>query len=301
MSFKKIYKYLKNHFPLFILLQRWKDKGTYPYTVLHDADNKSGPTIHFIHRYITSNTGDIACGYYRYFSSEFSGYRCLIHDINSVKASLIKKTDVVIIGGGGLLNASDKWNYQISQAIKKAGRNIIWSAGFNGNPGRKLKYPINWQAFALVAVRDFQYGNFRYVPCATCMMPELEKIYPVIRKIGVIAHKDVLHHLPKEANEYDVLTNKDSLQSMIEFIGSSEVVLTNSYHAVYWSTLMGKKCILFAPRSEKYNYYKYPPVIYSGNLVSDISKAPIYPDALAESKALTLEYLKDITKLIASD
>jgi hypothetical protein len=85
---------------------------------------------------------------------------------------------------------------------------------------------------------------------------------------------------------------------MIEFIGNSEIVLTNSYHAVYWSVIMKKKCVLFAPRSEKYDFYKYPPVLFSGDLAKDISEAVIYPGAFEESKVLTLEFVKDIKTLI---
>jgi hypothetical protein len=150
----------------------------------------------------------------------------------------------------------------------------------------------------LVAVRDFKYNDFRYVPCATCALPELQQEYPVKRYIGVVAHKDVPHHLPQEIHEFDKITNSASLKEMIEFIGSSEVVLTNSYHAVYWSILMKKKCILFAPRSEKYDFYKYKPVLFSGDLAADIAQAVIYPDALKESLSLTDEFVQDIKSLI---
>jgi hypothetical protein len=298
MSIKNIYRHLVDNYELFTRLQVWRFRKKYPGKALNDNYLIGTPTIHFLHRYITNNTGDMACGYYQYFLSEFDNYRCIVHDVNNVNFSLIKKSDVIIVGGGGLLNALPEWNYGISKAAKIAAKAVVWSAGFNSNSKQKFSSHINFNAFDLVAVRDFKYKDFRYVPCATCVLPELDKDYPIKRNVGVVAHKDVPHHLPREIHQFEKVTNNASLQEMIEFIGNSEVVLTNSYHAVYWSVLMKKKCVLFAPRSEKYDFYKYPPVLFSGNLDKDISQTVIYPNALEESRALTLEFLRDIKSLI---
>jgi len=298
MTIKKIYRYLIDNSELFTAFQVWRFRKQYPSKILNDNYTTETPTIHFLHRYITTNTGDVACGYYKYFLSEFENHKCVVHDVNRVDLSIIKSTDVVIVGGGGLLNATAEWNYNINKAANLAGKSIIWSAGFNSNSKQRTNSSIDFKAFDLVAVRDYKYKNFRNVPCATCVLPEISKDYPVKRHIGVVAHKDVPHHLPKEIHEYEKVTNSAPLHEMIEFIGNSEIVLTNSYHAVYWSILMKKKCILFAPRSEKYDFYKYPPVLYSGDLTADISRAVIYPNAFEDSKSLTLEYLRDIKSFI---
>ena len=42
--------------------------------------------------------------------------------------------------------------------------------------------------------------------------------------------------------------------------------------------------------SNKFNYFKYPPQKYSGNIINDINKAKIYESALDESIDLTLNY-----------
>lgn len=298
MSIKNTYRLLVNKYDVFTMFQIWRTGKKYTTKVLNDNFVTTTPTIHFIHRYITNNTGDKVCGYYQYFLSEFDHYKCIVHDVNKVDFALIQKNDVILVGGGGLLNAMPEWNYNINKAAKIAGKAVVWSAGFNSNSKQKINKKVNFEAFDLVAVRDFKYNDFRYVPCATCALPELYKEYPIKRHIGVVAHKDVPHHLPQEIHQFDKITNSASLEEMIEFIGNSEVVLTNSYHAVYWSILMKKKCVLFAPRSEKYNFYKYPPALFSGDLARDISLAVIYPDALQESKALTDEFVQDIKSLI---
>jgi len=299
MSLKKFYRYLVNNYKLFTIFQVYRFKKKYPTKVLNNDFQIDTPTIHFLHRYITNNTGDKACGYYQYFLSEFKYYKSIIHDVNKVDFSLIKKTDVIIVGGGGLLNATSEWNYNINRAAKLAGKSVIWSAGFNSSySGPKLGSSIDFKLFDLVTVRDYNYKNFNYAPCATCVMPELEKDYVIKREVGVVAHKDVPQHLPKEIHQFEKVTNSAPLHEMVEFIGSSEVILTNSYHAVYWAVLMKKKCILFAPRSEKYDFYKYAPVKFSGDLALDISQAAIYPEAMEDSKKLTLHFLKDIKELI---
>ncbi|MCL7988648.1 polysaccharide pyruvyl transferase family protein [Sphingobacterium sp. lm-10] len=297
-SLKRIYRYLINNNRFFLRLHLQRFSSRYPSKILHEADNKS--TVHFIHRYITNNTGDIACGYYRYFLDHFKAYQCVVHDVNCVDLSKIKDIDSVIIGGGGLLNATEEWNYNIIEAAKLARRSIIWSAGFNSYAGKKFHNAIDWNLFDLVAVRDFKYGDFRFVPCATCFMPELSINYEIKREVGVIGHKDVLHHLPTEFRQYELLTNSASLSEFVAFIGSSQIVLTNSYHAIYWATLLGKKAILFAPRSEKYNFYKYSPHLYTGDLEADLMAAKVYPEAMSDCRSLTMEYLKDIKSTIKS-
>lgn len=299
MSVKKILRFLIDNYEIFTRIQIWRYRNKYPATFLNMNYSIKNPTIHFLHRYITNNTGDKACGYYQYFNNEFENYRCIVHDVNCVHFSLIKNYDIVIVGGGGLLNATAEWNYCINKATRKAGKSIIWSAGFNSSIINK-KSRIDFKIIDLVSVRDFSYATFNYVPCATCMMPELDEKYANKRIIGLVAHKDVLHHIPKEFQQYDNVANFSSVKEIIEFIGSSEIILTNSYHAIYWSQLMNKKCILFAPRSEKYNYFKYPPVIFSGDLQKDLLDCEIYSDALSESRALTLQFLKEIKYLIAN-
>ena len=46
--------------------------------------------------------------------------------------------------------------------------------------------------------------------------------------------------------------------------------------------------------SNKFEYFKYPPQKYSGNIIDDINKAKIYEEALDESIDLTLNYFNEI-------
>jgi hypothetical protein len=98
----------------------------------------------------------------------------------------------------------------------------------------------------------------------------------------------------EEFSKYDFITNSYPLKIIIEFIGSSEVVITSSYHICYWATLMQKRVILHKVFSEKFTFMKYPPVIFSGKLQHDIAKCKIYSGALADSIVLNRNFIDEI-------
>ena len=46
--------------------------------------------------------------------------------------------------------------------------------------------------------------------------------------------------------------------------------------------------------SNKFNYFKYPPQKYTGDIINDINKSKIYEHALDESIDLTINYFNEI-------
>ena len=84
-------------------------------------------------------------------------------------------------------------------------------------------------------------------------------------------------------------------------IGSSEIIVTNGYHATYWATLMGKKVILYNPFSSRHDYFKWSPIRYSGNLQADIEKAQDYPHAKEECRQLTLEFFEKVKQILTKE
>ncbi len=295
---KYLYRTLVNENVLFTKIEIYRNRNKYPSKILNYGDDKK-VTIHFIHRYITNNTGDLACGYYQYFMDEYKDYRCIVHDINYVDISKISKNDVAIIGGGGLLNANPEWTYNINLVSKKAKKTIIWSAGFNTHYGLNIKLKIDWGNIDLVSVRDYN-KDFRYSPCATCAMNYFDLDYTKKRNIGLVSHKDNNNDIPQELRQFESISNNASSKEIIEFIATSDIILTNSYHAAYWSILLKKKCVVFSPFSEKFNYFKYKPGFYSANLQEDIENAQVYEDALNDARLLTNEFVIDIVKTIES-
>lgn len=249
-------------------------------------------TVHFVYSKNTINSGDLACGYYRYFADKFQPYNVAIWDIGNIDFSKISKNDVVIIGGGGLLNNSDLWNYNINRLSQKSRYCFLFGVGFNAHKSGKIIIPLKLKNLRGLAIRDYQHpSQGKYVPCASCLLPELEKKYEIKRKYGVVKHFQ--HELSQELN-LPMIMNDAPLDDILEFIGSSEIIITNTYHAVYWATLMRKKVILDAPFSEKFDYLRYPVVRFSGDLDKDEKSALVYDNALAETRALVYDYIEEI-------
>ena len=252
------------------------------------------PTIHFVHCMEFKNQGDMHCCPYFYFKEFFEKFPCRIHDIWNIDYSTIKRDDVVILGGGGMLECLDEFQKSINKLTYICSHVICWGCGHNTHTGRMIQLPIDYSRFELLSVRDYNTStNERYCPDVSCLMPDLEKTVPITRKIGIITHQDFPIDLP-----YDQISHKDDMNKILSFIAETDTIVTNTYHCAYWSMCMNKKVILYQPFSTKFNYFKYPPVIYSGNLEEDISKTVTNPDFLSESRKLNLEFFTDVKKII---
>ena len=250
--------------------------------------------VHFVYSKDTENSGDLSCGYYAYFGEMFKKYPIVIWDIGTIDFSLVAKNDVVIVGGGGLLDNSDLWNYNINRLAQKCRYCFLFAPGFNRHYGHRVSVMLKTGAFRQWAVRVYHHpAGGRYVPCASCLRPEFSMTYPVVRKYGVVKHFQF-----DMSREFSLpqITNDRPLHELLAFIGSSEIVVSNTYHAVYWATLMKKKVILDAPFSEKFKYLKYPPVLFSGDLEKDAAQAVVYENALTEAQELVRNFAEDILR-----
>lgn len=250
--------------------------------------------VHFVYSKDTENSGDLSCGYYAYFGEMFKKYPIVIWDIGTIDFSLVAKNDVVIVGGGGLLDNSDLWNYNINRLAQKCRYCFLFAPGFNRHYGHRVSVMLKTGAFRQWTVRDYHHpAGGRYVPCASCLRPEFSMTYPVVRKYGVVKHFQF--DMSREFN-LPQITNDRPLHELLAFIGSSEIIVSNTYHAVYWATLMKKKVILDAPFSEKFKYLKYPPVLFSGDLEKDAAQAVVYENALTEAQELVRNFAEDILR-----
>ena len=50
-------------------------------------------------------------------------------------------------------------------------------------------------------------------------------------------------NLKEKYKDYRISSNTTNLEQMVEFIGTSETIVTNSYHAMYWAILLKRKVI----------------------------------------------------------
>jgi len=191
-------------------------------------------------------------------------------------ASLPKEICHLIVGGGGMVNFStlELWT-RGARGLK-----VAWGIGNNIHGGSTPRWPSYLNQFDMLGIRDFDSPIGQWLPCCSCMHPAFEVRYPEIRDSIVYEHAEFpinySEDIPKKSNYNTYLAD------VLKFLGSAPVVITNTYHGWYWSTLLGKKVVLISPWSTKFLGLKHPcPVI---DRVSDWRSAS--KDAMSYSSAL---------------
>lgn len=257
-----------------------------------------GNTLHFINRLDETNCGDMLCSPLLYYYDFFKQYRIRRHDIRYIDYAAIASEDVVILGGGGLLNYSEALNRNINHLLDTGAYVIAWALGFNAHTGcsDQPHTEIDFSRFTLANTRDYENSaGLPYLPDVTCKMEALRREYTIKREIGIARHKD---H-PILQFTYEEITNSESVDKILQFIGESRVILSNSYHMIYWALLMGKKVICVDPFSTRFFGYQHKPAYYTAeeNLQECIQQASIY-DVLEEYIRCNDEFFKQTAALI---
>ncbi|MGL3000611.1 polysaccharide pyruvyl transferase family protein [Flavobacterium sp. RSSB_23] len=268
-------------------------------TIARNSQENNG--IVNIHRIDEKNIGDYYCAPHHYFdqlkeSLDIFDYKSLNPAIKQNYIDSISQNSLVI-GGGGLLNRGsfDKQMHLFEKLSQKNKKMVLWGLGHNEkNPkafGKVTKYNIDTQKFGLVGVRDYDMKE-EWVPCASCLHPILDTKSEVINEIGLIFHKKTLNN-PKvlgKFKNYPSTSNTTSLEDIISFIAKTDTVVTDSYHAMYWSMLMNKKVVVF-PNSSKFFTFKYQPVFSSIDTFKlDCKKAQNYSGILEECRDINLKF-----------
>ncbi len=283
-------------------LKRKRIKNKTINTILN-TEQKNDSVIN-LHRIDRNNVGDFYCAPHLYFdvlkdkSLDIFDYKV---DDKNVNNNFIKKIsdNSLIIGGGGLLNRSG-FSKQMKMFEKLTDKNkkiVLWGLGHNRKDpstfNKKVEYNINTSKFGLVGTRDYSMPG-EYVPCVSCMHNIFDKDYTSIQETGIIFHKDTLkkNNLLKRLENYPTSSNTTNLEEMVGFIGKSETIVTDSYHAMYWSILLNKKVIAI-PNSSKFYDFKYKPVFSSfDNFEDDIKKGQSYSGILEECREINHNFAK---------
>jgi hypothetical protein len=248
--------------------------------------------ISSVHCIEPKNIGDMECSPFKYFKF----YECKTFDLRTFP-NTPPYNNKVIIGGGGLLGSA--FINPIINITNKLENVIIWGAGFNVHYGDESDL-INNQLTTflnqckLIGIRD--YGlKYEWVPCSSCMNPLFLKKYNKKYNIVIFEHKDVpidIKNIPKIKN------NASDIYHVISFIGSADVVITNSYHGVYWATLLNKK-VLTIPFSSRFDNFKHKPTICTiHNWKEKLEEAKNYPEAIHECREANLKFFVKVDEFI---
>lgn len=253
----------------------------------------------FVNAKNPKNTGDMFSSPYLYFKKyfdKFDVYHVDIADFEEYNPPELSKQDVVIFGGGALMDWHTVWNKRINDLSKRC-KSVFWGVGLNENNQLEIEENIDFSNIDLIGLRD--YDAINYVPCSSCLLP-LEIEFPIKREVGAFLHYEGTN---SKFNHLDSISNSAPVEDIIKFIGESEKILTNSFHGCYWSQLMGKKVVKINSMdgidkhssSVRFDKMKHVPIFRNEN---DFKGCEVYPDFLEESRKLNIDFFKQIQEFM---
>ncbi len=182
---------------------------------------------------------------------------------------------------------------------------ILWGGGVSSpvSPGNMEDYQ-HLRAFALIGLRDWGLG-FRWVPPATCLDSVFSGPAPGGKGIAIVLSrlsslKAVgAESLPPHAD----MTHIDTIwpaKRQIGAISQAEFIVTDSYDAAYWATLLGKRVIAIEGGAGIHLLKHTPIFAQPGNWGSAIERSLRYPAALEECRDTNIDFAGRVTKLVAA-
>lgn len=259
-----------------------------------------------IHRHDPNNVGDYYCAPHLYFEELHDKFL----DINGIRKVSLKERkhwidqvthQSLIIGGGGLLNLRhfDAQMKLFEQLHAHGKKTILWGPGHNDTNrslfGKEVTYNINLKNFGLSGVRDYSRKE-HYVPCVSCLHPIFDTSFEETREVGVLFGKKSSQdeQLRRQLEKFETTSNTTNLEAMVSFIGTSKIVVTDSYHAMYWAILLNKK-VLAVPTTTKFFDFKYPALITNyENFESELKNAPSYTGVLDECREINRTFAEKV-------
>ncbi|MEL6959964.1 MAG: hypothetical protein AAGL89_13535 [Pseudomonadota bacterium] len=185
--------------------------------------------------------------------------------------------DAVIFGGGKIARSLHKY---VGPNERAAAHRIAWGISTVQSFRFSPSYWRSFQAMSLVGSRDWGDKRFEYAPCASVMSPLFEKRYDETHDTVAYLHRwkspkmavEVPDHIPQLDN------SAATFEEVIAFLGSARTVVSNSYHGVFWSLVLGKK-VLCLPFSNKFMHYRIAPGYSTPqDWVGDLTKAQDAPE-----------------------
>ena len=157
------------------------------------------------------------------------------------------------------------------------------------------KYNIDINKFGLVGTRDYSMPG-EFVPCVSCLHPIFDQKFDTKNEVGIVFHKDTLkkENITKKYQNFATSSNTTNLEDLIEFIGESENIITDSYHTMYWAMLMEKKVITI-PNSSKFFDFKHQPIISNfDDALNHLNKGETFSGLLEECREINLKFSEKV-------
>ena len=217
--------------------------------------------FYFVHR-VDKNPGDYWSSPRHYYN--FPDNKTVdILDIDSLRQ--IPEGSNCIIGGGGLIKQIFLPSLDILN--KKKCRMIYWGIGERlkqnlqtGYISQTMKTNVRPEFFNatrhLASMRSLEPG-VEWIPCSSCNHPifdsRLSSVSGESNNIKVFQHKKV--EIPNSEGFELAINDPMTLEESVSFIKSASILITNSYHGMYWAYLLGVPtvCIPFSTGHYSFN------------------------------------------------
>ena len=257
-----------------------------------------------IHRLDNTNVGDWWSPPGRYFPFKPSP---VLDIINSNQ--IPNNKEIYIIGGGGLGRPFFREHLERLKRKDRQYKLIAWGVGSDieeNKEGIIFKDLINgkdllgnyFDGFDEVGTRVYDpKKTHTWVPCASSMHPSFFNYRDKLpnKKIGVYLHKRVpLKNI--EINQYDFITNDgQNIDEKLDFLSYYEFIITNTYHGVFWGTLLKRKVLCIPFKSGLYSFKHSPHYISDILKTSDLDMCVKYENALEECRAANINFFSYLT------
>lgn len=249
------------------------------------------PRLVFKHLRNTENVGDRWCSPFDHLQFD-----------DAVAMDLDEPTppcEAVIYGGGKIFGSLHR---KMTATDRQAKVRIAWGVSTVQTNPFSIRYALSKRSMTLVGSRDYGDRRYDYAPCVSCLSPLFDQSYKVQHELVFYLHRTKSERLGLNIPaEVPVLDNFcDSMKTAVEFIGSGDVVVSNSYHGVYWALLLGKK-VLCLPFSRKFQNYRLPPGYSSPEHWNrELSEAKAHPDFLHLSRSATRSFEQKVRQLLSA-
>lgn len=202
----------------------------------------------FIHFHKTDNVGDIACSPKHYF--DFPAYETTgFHQRLSTGRT-------VVYGGGQIFNQVAKSFLTKADRVKNK---VIWGVGISKKHSNTIEFDLMRAQTNLISSRNKNIKGCDFVPCASAMSPLFDQKYEIQHRAVLFSHGKKSDSLTRVKGMPEMSNLGCTMQEAIAFMGSAEIVVTNSFHGTYWAMCLGRR-VLCVPFSDKFLGFDGNPV-----------------------------------------